>query len=127
MATDFTVSLVNRPGSLVLAADALARAGINIPGACGYVCEGRGLLHVLAENAEKAQRARMALLDAGLEICAERHVVLVSVEDRPGSGAAILRQVADAGVNIDLLYVTTDGRLVLGGENPAAIRKALGR
>lgn len=123
MATDLTVGLINRPGTLLSASDALARAGINIEGACGYVCDGQGVYHVLVEEVE---RARRALIDAGFEIQEERQVVATPVENRPGSGAAVLRRVADAGVNIDVLYLTVDGRLVLGGDDVPAIRRALG-
>ena len=123
MATDLTVGLVNRPGTLLRASDALGRAGINIEGACGYLAEGQGVYHVMVEDAE---RARRALIDAGLEIQAERPVVVTNVNNQPGSAAAVLRRVADARANIDLLYVTMDGRLVLGGDDVAAIRKALG-
>lgn len=123
MTTDITVGLVNQPGTLLRASDALGRAGVNIEGACGYVCDGQGVFHVLVED---AQRARTALLDAGLELQAERAVVAIPVENRPGSAAAVLRRIAAAGVNIDLLYVTADSRLVLGGDDLAAIRGALG-
>jgi hypothetical protein len=123
MATDLTVGLVNQPGTLLRASDALGRAGINIEGACGYVCETQGVYHVLVEDAE---RARRALIDAGLDVQAERPVVATPVENRPGSAAAALRRVADANLNIDLLYVTVDGRLVLGGDDIPAIKQALG-
>ncbi|MGA2513764.1 MAG: amino acid-binding protein [Candidatus Limnocylindrales bacterium] len=123
MTIDLTVGLVNRPGTLLRATDALARAGINIDGACGYLHAGQGVYHVLVQEAE---RARRALLDAGLEIQAERHVVVTPIENRPGSEAEVLRRVAEAGVNIDLLYATADGRLVLGGDDVPAIRRALG-
>jgi hypothetical protein len=123
MTTDITVGLVNQPGTLLRASDALGRAGVNIEGACGYVCDGQGVFHVLVED---AQRARTALMDAGLELQAERAVVAIPVENRPGSAAAVLRRIAAAGVNIDLLYVTADSRLVLGGDDLAAIRGALG-
>jgi len=122
MATDLTVRLVNRPGTLLQASDALARAGVNIEGACGYTVEGQGVYHVLVSEAE---RARRALLDAGLEIEAERAVVVVAAENRPGGAAAVLRRVADAGVNIDLLYASAGGQLVLGGADIASIRRAL--
>jgi len=123
MATDLTVGLVNQPGTLLRASDALGRAGINIEGACGYVCGAQGVHHVLVEDAE---RARRALIDAGLDIQAERPVVATRVANQPGSAAAVLRRVADAKVNIDLLYLTADGRLVLGGDDIPAIRLALG-
>ena len=122
MATDLTVSLVNQPGTLLSASDALARAGINIEGACGYVCEGRGVYHVLVEETE---RARRALIDAGFEIQAERSVLIAPIENQPGSVAAVLRRVAEAGANVDLLYVAADGRLVLGGDDLHALRYAL--
>jgi hypothetical protein len=123
MATDLMVGLVNRPGSLLRAGEALGRAGVNIEGACGYVCEGQGVFHVLVEDAE---RARRALIDAGLEIQAERRVVVTAIEDRPGSAAEVLRRVTDAAVSIDLLYATADGRLVLGGDDVSAITTVLG-
>ena len=87
------------------------------------MCEGQGVYHVLVEEPE---RARRALLDASLEIQAERLVVVTPVENQPGSAAAVLRRVAEAGVNIDLLYITGDCRLVLGGADVPAIRRALG-
>jgi hypothetical protein len=74
---------------------------------------------------EEAERARRALIDAGLEIQAERPVVVIPIENRPGSAAAVLQRVAEAGVNIDLLYMTADCRLVLGGNDVPAIRRAL--
>ncbi len=123
MAIDITVALVNRPGTLLRACEALGRAGVNIDGACGYVSDHLGVFHVLVEDAE---RARRTLLNADLEIREERSVLVTPVENRPGAAAAVLRRVAEAGVNIDLLYATADGRLVLGGDDLTALRRALG-
>jgi hypothetical protein len=123
MATDLTVGLADRPGTMAEATAALARAGINIRGACGYVCDDLGVFHILVEDADGARRA---LIDANFEIRAERAVVLARVEDRPGAAAAVLRRIADAKVNIDLLYLTVDGQLVVGGDSPQAIGAALG-
>jgi hypothetical protein len=123
MATDIMIGLIDRPGTLAQASDVLGRAGVNIEGACGYVCEGVGTYHVLVADAEHARRA---LMDAGFEILAERRVVLALVEDRPGAAAAVLRRVADAGLNVDLLYLTVDGRLVLSGDDVGAIQRAIG-
>jgi hypothetical protein len=122
MATDLTVGLFDRPGTLAQASDALGRAGVNIDGACGFVCAGQGVYHVLVQNAEQARRA---LIDSGFEIKEERRVVVTPVENRPGAAAALLRQIADAGVNIDLLYTTLDGRLVLSGGDVHGIQRAL--
>ncbi|HEX9550880.1 MAG TPA: ACT domain-containing protein [Candidatus Limnocylindrales bacterium] len=123
MATDLTIGLVDRPGSLAKASDVLGRAGVNIEGAAGYVCEGQGVFHILVADAE---RARRALIDSGFEIQAERPIVRLTVENEPGEAARILRRLADAGVNIDLLYTTLDGELVLGADDVGALRAALG-
>jgi hypothetical protein len=117
-----TITLANRPGTLAEASDALGRSGINIDGACGMVCGGVGEYHVLVEDPERATRA---LIDAGFDIAAKRQVVVTAVEDQPGAAAALLRRIADAGVNVDLLYLTVDGRIVVGGADAAAIGRAL--
>ena len=123
MPKDLTVALVNRPGTLADAAEALGRAGINIDGVCGFPSGNEGIMHVLVED---AAGARDALTAAGLEVREERDVVVASVEDRPGTGGELLRRVADAGANVDLLYLAMDGRLVLSGGDVSAIQRALG-
>lgn len=123
MPTDFMISLYNRPGTLAAASAALGNAGINVEGQCAFVCEGQGVYHLLVAD---AQRGRRALIDAGFDLLAERRVVLSRVEDRPGAAAAILSRIAAQGVNIDLVYVTADGQLALGGDDPAGIERALG-
>jgi hypothetical protein len=122
MAIDLQVRLLTRPGTLALAADALGRAGINIDGALGLEVAGEGMLHLLVDDAELARRT---LLSADIEIAAERAVAVIAVDNRPGAAAALLRRVASAGVNVDLLYTTLDGRLVLGSDNPRRLRDAL--
>ena len=122
MPTDLTIALSDQPGSLATASDALGRAGVNIDGACGYVCDAQGVYHVLVPDAELGRRA---LLNNGFTVEDERRVAAVPVENRPGAAAELLRRVADAGVNVDLLYMTLDGKLVLGGSDVAGIERAL--
>jgi hypothetical protein len=50
-------------------------------------------------------RAR-ALEEAGLEVSDELDVLVVDRENRPGSLGEYARRIADAGVNVDLLYAT---------------------
>jgi len=123
MPKDLTVVLVDRPGTLADAAEALGRAGINIDGVCGFPVGGEGIMHVLVDD---AAGAREALSAAGLEVRDERDVAVTPVDDRPGAGGTLLRRVADAGANVNLIYLTTDGRLVLSGEDVSAIERGLG-
>ena len=119
---DLTVILVNKPGTLADAFEALGRAGINVEGACGFPAGGEGVLHVLVDDPDTA---RSALEGAGLEVRSARDVVVLDRRpSEPGTGGAILRRIADRGVNVDLVYLTEDGRPVLSGEDVAALDRA---
>ena len=124
MPKDLMVIVVNRPGTLADAAEALGNAGVNIDGGCGFPADGEGVFHILVEDAAGARRA---VEGAGLEVRAERDVVLLDpLPDQPGSLGIALRRIADAGVNVDLLYSTADGRVVLGGDDVEGLRRAAG-
>ena len=122
MAKDLTVYLEDRPGTLAQVGEVLGGADINIDGACGFPSEGRGVLHVLVDD---AAAARQALESAGFECGDERDVEVVSVVDQPGEMGRHLRRVADAGVNVNLLYLATGTRMVLGSDDPEALRRAI--
>ena len=53
-------------------------------------------------------------------------MLVVDVEDRPGSMDEVARRIGDAGVNIDLVYTTFgEVRLVLGVDDMDKARAAL--
>lgn len=122
MATEFTVTVHDRPGAAADVAEAVATAGVNIDGVCCVISAGRAQMHLLAEDAAKAREA----LDArGIGIDNEREVLVVDVQDRPGVLAEITRAAADAGINLTTLYLATNTRLVLGADDLNALRRAL--
>lgn len=123
MAWDITASLPDRPGTLASAAEALAEAGINIDGSCMVLCGGVGEFHILIEGDHTA--ARQALEAAGVEVRGEQEVLVVELEDRPGELGETARRVAAAGVNIELQYLATRTRVVLGADDLEAARQAL--
>jgi hypothetical protein len=64
---------------------------------------------------EDAAATRAALSEAGIEVSGERNVLVVDVEDRPGTMGEVARRIGEAGVNIELAYTTFGAvRLVLG-------------
>jgi hypothetical protein len=119
---DLIVDLEGRPRALAAFAEAMAAAGLNIEGMCGIYVDGTGIDHVLVEDAATARRI---LADAGFETGAEREVLVVELEDRPGALAAVASRIADAGVDVDLIYLATRTRLVLGVDDLEAARAAL--
>jgi hypothetical protein len=123
MATDLTVRLVDRPGAMAGACEALGDAGINIEGCCAYPAGAAGQLHLLVEDPEGA---REALRAAGYEMVQERRVIVHELEDVPGSAGAALRRIADAGVNLQLVYMARATRFVLGVDDFDGAQTALG-
>lgn len=111
---DLTVSLEDRPGTLADLGEALGKAGINIEGLCVVTSEGRAIGHVLIED---ATAARMALEGAGVKVEGEAEPLIWETPpdavDRPGAMGESARIVANAGVNIQLLYLATKNRAVL--------------
>ena len=79
-------------------------------------------LHILVPHAEAV---RHALAISQLVVSRERVVVVVEVEDRPGVLADLTRKVAQAGIDLDLLYVATRNRLVFGAADLAGLKAAL--
>ena len=122
MAKDLTVILEDRPGTAADLGEALGNAGINIEGLCGFPVEGKGIVHVLVEDADAA---RKVLEDAGLEVRDESDVLVLEIEDKPGAYGDICRKIADAGVNIDLDYLASNGRIVIGVNDVEKARAAL--
>ena len=116
-----TVVLVNKPGSDAAAMQALGSAGINIDGITGSGCGGEGILHILVAD---GAAARQALESAGQTVRAATEVVVCPVEDRPGAGGAIMRRIADAGVNVDFIYLSVKGQLVIGANDLEKARVA---
>jgi hypothetical protein len=109
---DLTITLEDQPGTLGDLGEATGAAGINIEGMCAITSGGRAEVHILVDD---EAGAREALGSAGINVDAETDVIVVDVEDRPGSMGNVARKLADAGVNIGLAYSTFGGvRLVLG-------------
>ena len=123
MATDLTVRLTDAPGAMAGACEALGNAGINIDGCCAYPAGTAGQLHLLVED---AAAARAALRAADYEVVQDRDVIVHELEDVPGSAGAALRRIADAGANLELVYIAAGTRLVLGVDDLEAARSALG-
>jgi hypothetical protein len=123
MAIDLTVRLADQPGVMAGACEALGAAGVNIDGCCAYPAGTAGQLHLLVED---AAGARQALTTAGYEVVQDREVIVHELADVPGSAGQCLRRIADAGANLELVYVATATRLVIGADDLEAARAALG-
>jgi hypothetical protein len=120
---DFIVDLEDRPHGLAAFAEIMANAGLNIEGVCSLFADGQRVDHVLVEDVEPAIEA---LADAGFEVFGPRDVLVLELEDRPGALAAVARKLADANVEVELVYLATQTRLVVGVDDLERAQAALG-
>jgi hypothetical protein len=122
MAVDLVIDIENTPGALAEVAAAISDAGVNLAAATCVGPGNRAQLHILVPHAEAA---RHVLAISHVEVSSEREVVVVDVQDRPGVLADLTRKIAAAGVNLDLVYVATQNRIVFGADDIEGLRAAV--
>jgi hypothetical protein len=119
---DLVIDIENTPGALAEVAAAISDAGVNIAAATCVGPGERAELHILVPH---AGAVRHLLGISHLAVSREREVVVVEVEDRPGVLADLARKIARAGVDLDLVYVATQNRVVFGAPDIEALKAAL--
>jgi hypothetical protein len=126
MATDLTVILEDRPGELARLGEAAGEGGINLQGMAaftGVTGEGKGVIHVLVEDAAKT---RATLEAADIRIADEREALVFDLNDQPGSLGELARRLSEVGVNIELAYTTFGGvKVVIVTDDVDAARSVL--
>ena len=115
MTIDLTIELDDTAGELARLGVALGVGGVNIEGLCAVTWGGpTAEVHVLVEDAEAAFEA---LAEAGIQVESEREVIVIEVDDRPGVLGDVSRRLGDSGVNITLVYLATNTRMVIGADD----------
>jgi len=108
---DLAIALDNRPGALAEMGEALGRAGVSVEGGGAWVVDGVGVAHFLFQD---GTAARQALEAAGIRVLAEREVLVQRLkQDVPGQLGQLTRRMAEAGVNIEVLYSDHDHQMIL--------------
>jgi hypothetical protein len=108
---DLAIVLENRSGALAEMGEALGRAGVSIEGGGAWVIGGGGVAHFLFADGAAARRA---LETAGIAVLSEREVLALRLnQEEPGQLGKIARRMAEAGVNIEVMYSDHGHRLVL--------------
>ena len=108
---DLSIHLKNKPGALAEMGEILGNAGISIEGGGAFVIEGRGIAHFLFED---ASAARKVLEEKGIRVLEEKEVHVQRLKQEvPGQLGKISRMMADAGVNIEVIYSDHHNQLIL--------------
>ncbi len=91
--------------------EALGAPGVSVEGGGGWVADGKATMHFLFDDGEAA---RKALEDLGIEVIEVREVLVQKLrQDVPGQLGKIARRMADAGVNIEVVYSDHANQLCL--------------
>ena len=108
---DVAIRLENKSGELAKMGETLGAAGVSVEGGGGWVVDGRGYMHFLFEDGEAAKRALEAV---GIQVLGVREVLVQRLKQAvPGQLGMIARRMADAGVNIEVIYSDHDNQLCL--------------
>ena len=108
---DLSIELENRPGALAEMGETLGRAGVSVEGGGAWLMDGRGVAHFLVDDGVSARKTLEA---AGIRVIAVRDVLVQRLkQDEPGQLGKISRRMAEAGVNIEVLYSDHEHQLIL--------------
>lgn len=122
----YLVSVEDRPGVLARLFGAAAARGVNVYPAFGLADGTRG---IIALGSEDEAGLRAAIADAGYSATAVE-MVITELENRPGTGAALTKKLADAGVDLRVAVpIGMSGdkvRLAIGATDPGLLKATLG-
>jgi len=108
---DLAIRLENKLGEMARMGEALGVAGVSVEGGGGWVVDGKGYMHFLFEDGETAKKE---LENVGIEVLEVREVLVQKLrQDIPGQLGKIARRMADAGVNIEVVYSDHTNQLCL--------------
>lgn len=108
---DVSILLENRPGALAEMGEALGRSDVSIEGGGAWIVDGKGAAHFLFTDGNEA---RTALEAAGIKVLEVRDVIVQRLKQAvPGQLGQLTRRMANAGINIEVLYSDHDHQLIL--------------
>ena len=122
---DITIIVPDRGGAVPEVWESLGAAGVNVEAAVSFSREHHRVVHLVVED-DVADQAEQVLRNADLLIVDVREVLIVPLEDRPGSLAEVTRTAYEADAEVYLLSLATRNRVMLGVANLEAARQAFG-
>lgn len=124
---DFCIEMTEHPGNLASVGETLGAGGVNIFGLSLMKFQGRDVIHLVVEDADRATRVLEA---AGIGTCEVSEVFVLDkdrkkITGKPGNFGAICRALADHGIMIKFGYPAEDNRFVFGVDDIARTRELL--
>jgi hypothetical protein len=122
----YLISVDNRPGAFAKVFEAAAKRRVNVAPAYGLA---HGTTGLIALGSDDEAGLKAAIADAGYTATAVE-LVVVELENRPGTGAEVTRKLADAGVDLQIAVpVGMSGdrlQIGFGARDTALLKRTLG-
>lgn len=112
------ISIGNRVGALAEASSIVSDAGINLVAVCAYVIDNKGFILFVTEDNDKAKN----ILKAKKYDVREEDVIIITLDNKPGTLKSITEKIANAGIDLTLLYGSAEekgktSKVVIVSEN----------
>jgi hypothetical protein len=112
---DLEILLDDKPGTLALMGRTLGKAHVSVEGGGAWLVKGQGVAHFLFEDGDAAKQA---LQDVGIVVVSCKKVLVQKLKQSvTGQLGLLTGLMADAGVNIEVLYSDHDNQLILVVDN----------
>ncbi len=106
MLTELVVRLEHRPGTLAALSELLGQNDVDIVALAVVAVPGQeALAHMVVDPADVAVKV---LGETGARLERVREVLVVSLDDEPGALGRYCRRLAEAGINLEAVYVAGD-------------------
>lgn len=106
MLTELVVRLEHRPGALAALSELLGQNDVDIVALAVVAVPGQeALAHMVVDPADVAVKV---LSETGARLERVREVLVVSLDDEPGALGRYCRRLAEAGINLEAVYVAGD-------------------
>ena len=99
---EFRITMGNRPGELARVAENLSRQGVNIKALSVTAGANQVTCHLIGHDVDAT---RTALQEVRAQFL-EQEVIELLLEDSAGALARVAEQLAEAGINVDAIYLT---------------------
>lgn len=119
MATEFTVQIQDRPGELAKLTEALRKGGVNILALHATSCPDQGMVQFVTNNPDATVEA-LKTVSIAYNV---REVLLLPLKEEPEALVRLATAIAEEGININALYVTNQGQVVLDTDNLMSAQK----
>jgi hypothetical protein len=98
------ITVNNDIGTLAEVTDLISSSGINLIAICAYGVDNKGIIMFVSADNKKAQR----LLKAKKYDVREEEVILLTIDNKPGSLQFVTEKIAEAGIDLTLIYGSVD-------------------